>query len=67
MNFKQVPEPIGIIRGEYKLSDLPITEQEVNHLMEAPKSIIEEIRWTSKPGREHILEFVVPPESVIIN
>lgn len=42
------------------MSDLPITEQEVNHLMEAPKSIIEEIRWTSKPGREHILEFVVP-------
>lgn len=42
--------------------DLPITEQEVNELMEKPKRIAGNIVWNKTPNRDSIFEFRVPLE-----
>jgi len=45
------------------MNDLPITEQMVASIMHAPKAITEEIKWSAKRDRDHVLEFIVPIET----
>jgi hypothetical protein len=43
-------------------AELTITEQEANRIIEMDKTIEDSIKWTKKPQREGIYEFIVPVE-----